>query len=121
LHESKSPTSFLVLLVSFGNYKFFIIIGHLNSGYKETFMNTSKHFEVRQSQRAISDLVVKLILDGGVIIDEQLGGVRVIELSSSDRKRIGKRIKSLARQWDHVSNVVIVEGHGALITAYHKH
>lgn len=84
-------------------------------------MSASRHLEVRQSQRAISDLIVRLILDGGDIIDEQVGGSRAIELSNSEKKRISKHIKKLARQWDHVSNVVVVEDRGVLITTYHKH
>ena len=84
-------------------------------------MDFSKHIQVRQSQRSIPDLLVKLILDGGDIIEEQTGGYQVIQFSSKEKRRIGKRLKKLARQWDHLNGVAVVECHDALITAYHQY
>lgn len=84
-------------------------------------MNRTQHIQVRQAHRSISDLVVKLILDGGDIIEEQVGGSLVIQLSNAERKRIGKWIKKLARQWDHINGVAVVAGRNTLITVYHQY
>lgn len=83
-------------------------------------MELSKHIQIRQEQRSISDLIVKLILDGGDIVEEQTGGSQVIQLSNKEIKRIRKRIKKLAREWDHKSSVAVVECRDSLITTYHQ-
>jgi hypothetical protein len=87
----------------------------------EASMKQTKHFQVRQSQRSISDFMVRLILDGGDIIEEQVGGSKRIQLSIKEQRRIGKRLRSLVRNWDNICDVVVVEHDSALITTYHKH
>jgi hypothetical protein len=83
-------------------------------------MNKTHHCNVRQTQRAIPDLIVELLMNRGSEVGQK-GGSQVIYFDSGTKKALRKELDRALRGWDKLQNAYLVESNGSIVTVGHDY
>jgi hypothetical protein len=83
-------------------------------------MNKTVHCSLRQSQRAIPDLIVELLMNRGNEVGQK-GGSQVIYFDSATKKSLRKELDRALRSWDKLQNAYLVEANGSIVTVGHDY